>query len=70
MNTSRLLEKREQLLRYISRYEGCLVAFSGGVDSSVVAKAAHLVLADRALAVTGKSPSLAAGELEQAVELA
>ncbi len=70
MNTSRLLEKREQLLRYIGRYDGCLVAFSGGVDSSVVAKAAHLVLADRALAVTGKSPSLAAGELEQAVELA
>jgi len=70
MNTSRLLEKREQLLRYIGNYEGCLVAFSGGVDSSVVAKAAHLVLADRALAVTGKSPSLAAGELEQAVELA
>ena len=70
MNTSRLLEKREQLLRYIGNYEGCLVAFSGGVDSSVVAKAAQLVLADRALAVTGKSPSLAAGELEQAVELA
>jgi len=70
MNTSRILEKREQFLRYIGNYEGCLVAFSGGVDSSVVAKAAHLVLADRALAVTGKSPSLAAGELEQAVELA
>jgi len=47
-----------------------LVAFSAGVDSSVVAKAAELVLSKQALAVTGNSPSLAAGELEQAREVA
>jgi uncharacterized protein len=46
------------------------VAFSGGVDSAVVAKAAQLALGDAALAVTGVSPSLASGELEAAQALA
>ncbi|HEX5446556.1 MAG TPA: ATP-dependent sacrificial sulfur transferase LarE, partial [Pirellulales bacterium] len=46
------------------------VAFSGGVDSTVVAKAAYLALGDRAIAVTGTSASLAAGELDEARRLA
>ena len=70
MSQSRLVEQRDQLLRYIDRYQSCLVAFSAGVDSSVVAKAAQLVLADQALAVTGNSASLAEGELLQAKEVA
>ena len=70
MSLSRQTKQRDRLLQYIGQYRSCLVAFSGGVDSSVVAKAAHLVLAEQALAVTGSSPSLAAGELEQASELA
>lgn len=48
----------------------CVVAYSGGVDSAVVAKAAHLALGPRALAVTGASASLAAGELELAQQVA
>ena len=51
-------------------YGSCAVAFSAGVDSSLVAKAAHVALGDRAIAVTGVSPSLAQGELERAQELA
>jgi pyridinium-3,5-biscarboxylic acid mononucleotide sulfurtransferase len=43
-----------------------VVAFSGGVDSSVVAALAHAALGDRALAVTAVSPSVAAGELDGA----
>jgi len=70
MSQSRLIEQRDQLLRHIDQYQSCLVAFSAGVDSSVVAKAAQLVLSEQALAVTGNSPSLAAGELEQAREVA
>ena len=62
--------KREQLLRNLRELESCAVAFSGGVDSAVVAKAACLALGDRAVAVTGVSFSLAAGELETARELA
>ena len=46
------------------------VAFSGGVDSSVVAMAAHLACGVRAVAITAVSPSLASGELEYAVAIA
>ena len=63
-------EKRDQLLRRISGFRSCAVAFSGGVDSAVVAKAAHLALGDRAIAVTAFSASLAEGELDTAVEVA
>ena len=47
-----------------------VVAFSGGVDSSVVAALAHRALGDRALAVTAVSPSVAAGELDGARRVA
>jgi len=46
------------------------VAFSGGVDSSVVAALAHRALGDRALAVTAVSPSVAEGELDGARRVA
>src|SRR5437764_10437827 len=62
--------KREALLAAIRKLQSCAVAFSGGVDSAVVAKAAALALGERAVAVTGTSASLAAGELESAIELA
>ncbi len=62
--------KHDALLSALARLESCAVAFSGGVDSAVVAKAAALALGDAAVAVTGTSASLAAGELEAAEELA
>ena len=64
------LGKRDQLLQLLASYKSCGVAFSGGVDSAVLAKAAQLALADRAVAVTGVSPSLAEGQLEEARRLA
>jgi uncharacterized protein len=60
----------EKLVEAIRAYGSCAVAFSAGVDSTVVAKAAQVALGDRAVAVTGSSDSLAARELEQARELA
>ena len=42
----------------------------GGIDSTVVAQAAYEALGDAAIAVTAVSESLAAGELEEAQELA
>ncbi len=54
----------------IAGTEGAVVAFSGGVDSSVVAAAASRVLGPRAIAVTAVSPALATGELDGARSVA
>jgi pyridinium-3,5-biscarboxylic acid mononucleotide sulfurtransferase len=47
-----------------------VVAFSGGVDSSLVACLAARALGPRALAVTAVSPALASGELDGAAAVA
>ena len=47
-----------------------VTAFSGGVDSALLAVAAQRVLGARALAVTAISPALAARELDESRELA
>ncbi len=65
-----LIAKRDRLLALLQSYGSCAVAFSGGLDSTVVAKAAQLALGDRAVAVTGVSESLAGGELDECVALA
>ena len=70
MTRSSISEKRARLLELLGSYEACAVAFSGGVDSAVVAKAAQLALGEKATAVTGASDALAAGELESASQLA
>ena len=67
---SSLPAKRSALLANINAYGSCAVAYSGGVDSAVVAKAAYEALGDNAVAITGASASLAAGELEQAEDIA
>lgn len=68
--TDQTAAHRAALLAYLKPLENAAVAFSGGVDSAVVAQAAFLALGDRALAVTGVSASLASGELELAREIA
>ncbi len=65
-----LAQKRDRLLDLLRGYGSCAVAFSGGLDSGVLAKAARLALGDRAVALTGASASMAAGELDHAAELA
>ncbi len=59
-------EKLEQLKALFLEMEQALIAYSGGVDSTMVAKVAYDVLGDRALAVTAMSPSLLPEELEEA----
>ncbi|MCR9120167.1 MAG: ATP-dependent sacrificial sulfur transferase LarE [bacterium] len=58
--------KCECLLAWFEPFTSCAVAFSGGVDSVTVAKAAQLALGEGAVAVIADSPSLASGELEMA----
>ena len=50
--------------------DGVLIAFSGGVDSSVVAALAHDALGDDAVACTAKSETLPAAELDDARRVA
>lgn len=60
-----------RLAAVLSSLERVVVAFSGGVDSSVLAHEALLVLgADRVQARTAASPSLAEGELAHCGRLA
>lgn len=61
-----MLQKLEQLKTLFAEMEQALIAYSGGVDSTLVAKIAYEVLAENALAVTAVSPSLLPEELEDA----
>ena len=56
-------QKLEQLKDLFRDMERALIAYSGGVDSTLVAKIAYDVLGDRALAITAVSPSLLPEEL-------
>jgi pyridinium-3,5-biscarboxylic acid mononucleotide sulfurtransferase len=59
-----------RLLAWFQNCPGATVAFSGGVDSAVVARAASVALPGRCVAITADSPSLARRELADAVRLA
>lgn len=63
---SKLSAAREGL----AAHDGVLVAFSGGVDSSVVAAIAHDALGEQAVACTARSETLPAAELEDARRVA
>ncbi len=68
--TPELAAKRDRLLAVLGGLPGAAVAFSGGIDSTVVAKAAFLALGARAVAVTADSPSVPRSELAEAKDLA
>ena len=61
-----LEQKLQQLRTLFAEMEQAMIAYSGGVDSTLVAKIAYDVLGDRAIAVTAVSPSLLPEELEDA----
>jgi uncharacterized protein len=68
--TDEQVRKRDRLLDILRDMHRVAVAFSGGIDSTVVAQAAHLALGDAAIAVTADSPSVARAELDDASRLA
>lgn len=59
-------QKLECMRNLFEEMKQALIAYSGGVDSALVAKIAYDVLGDRALAITAVSPSLLPEELEAA----
>jgi pyridinium-3,5-biscarboxylic acid mononucleotide sulfurtransferase len=59
-------EKLQRLRALFAEMELALIAYSGGIDSTLVAKVAYDILGDRALAVTAESPSLLPEDLEDA----
>ena len=66
-----LQTKHQRVLSSLREFERAIVAFSGGVDSTLLAKLARDVLGrERALAVTADSPSLAREDLDAAVRTA
>jgi pyridinium-3,5-biscarboxylic acid mononucleotide sulfurtransferase len=70
ISSESLAVRRDRLLAVLGELDSAAVAFSGGIDSTVVAQAAYMALGDRAVAVTSDSPSVARQELEDAKQLA
>jgi pyridinium-3,5-biscarboxylic acid mononucleotide sulfurtransferase len=65
-----LAQKRSRLENILTTLQRVVVAYSGGVDSALLALVAHATLGDDSLAATAVSPSLARRELRAASELA
>ena len=67
---SQLTHKHNAVKDQLSGYDSVIVAFSGGIDSSLVAYLANEVLGDKTLAVTSGSASLKRSDLMLTQELA
>src|SRR4051812_7527788 len=70
MQTSLLDHKLHHLRGILFEMQSVLVAYSGGIDSTIVLKIAHEQLKEKAVAVTAVSPTFPAIELETATRVA
>ena len=67
---STINSKLHDLESWFKNYDSVLIAFSGGVDSTLLAKAAFISIGKKAIAVTADSPSIPRSELTNAKSLA
>lgn len=65
-----MYKKYENLTQSLALYESLIVAYSGGVDSTFLLKAAYDVLGDKVLAITASTPYIAGWEIEDAKRIA
>ncbi|HYZ47060.1 MAG TPA: ATP-dependent sacrificial sulfur transferase LarE [Actinomycetota bacterium] len=65
-----LTVKRDALASFLAGLDSVVVAYSGGVDSTLLAAVSHEVLGEHSLAITAASPALPARGLRQASEVA
>ena len=70
MTTTLLTGKLDRLRRIVTGMESVLVAFSGGIDSTLVLKIAHDELGTKAVGITAVSPTYPAAELESSARAA
>jgi uncharacterized protein len=61
-------QKYENLKKYLLSLESVAVAFSAGVDSTLLLKVASTILKDKVIAITAKSQSFPKRELNQAIQ--